>query len=254
MAVQDVNSGQFAGFVPSYNQVELKQGFQMPTSNFTLASDVTIPTTGNLNTQDVGKVAIDTKTTAGIVEGNMNVTTRVDQRTRNGGEIYAKNVHITGTVAVPTNTSLPIPVPGYDVPFQGAYTLGDTTDAHNMPTQGTAKYKGKSTYSQYGQRDIEEGTAEADVDFGTKKLDLNIKSANFNSGTNYHGLSFSGNSFQTPEFNRGNAAAGPNTGYQARGYFYGENAENLGGSYYNNQGLGTYMTDKQPPQPTPNNP
>lgn len=97
-----------------------------------------------------------------------------------------------------------------------------TTD--NMPTTGTAQYKGNATHVENGA--ISLATAQFNVDYRNKTLTGTIKPS---SGTEIVlDANITGNRFQS---------TGQGVGRMiTNGYFYGANAEELGGTYQNMNG------------------
>ena len=95
-----------------------------------------------------------------------------------------------------------------------------------MPTQGTATYKGVSTHALEEARYLPTfypGTMEADVDFGTKNVALRITP---NKGDrNFSGLDLNGKI-------NGNGIEGTSNDTVINGAFYGPNVEEMAGYYY----------------------
>lgn len=101
---------------------------------------------------------------------------------------------------------------------------GEKTPTANVPTTGTATYKGQSIYAcETCNGQIVHGTSEFNVDFGKKTLSGSISNAKAsNIALN---ATISGNSFN------GKNSAGTET----RGAFFGDKAQEISGTYVNNE-------------------
>ncbi|WP_066802381.1 Slam-dependent surface lipoprotein [Moraxella oblonga] len=101
---------------------------------------------------------------------------------------------------------------------------GEKTPVANVPTTGTANYKGQSIYAcETCNSQMVQGTSEFKVDFGKKTLSGSISNAKVsNIALN---ATISGNSFN------GKNSAGTET----RGAFFGDKAQEISGAYVNNE-------------------
>lgn len=90
----------------------------------------------------------------------------------------------------------------------------------NMPTSGKATYTGKAVHVDYGKLSVAD--AQFSVDYGKKQVAGTIKAA-------------SGNVPLYGEIT-GNKFSGNKNGVGTIGYFYGDNAAELGGIYQNTRG------------------
>ena len=136
--------------------------------------------------------------------------------------------HIDGAAAVGT-TQLPV---------NGVATIGNATQAANMPTEGKVGYTGDATYRKLGLgQDIEFGKSVFTADFVAKNVKGDLTFAN--AGKIGLTAGINGNQFS------GTAAS--NAGYATEGGFFGGDAQYLGGVYEGNGAQGTYgaKSDKQ---------
>ena len=136
--------------------------------------------------------------------------------------------HIDGAAAVGT-TQLPV---------NGIATIGNATQAANMPTEGKVGYTGDATYRKLGLgQDIEFGKSVFTADFVAKNVKGDLTFAN--AGKIGLTAGINGNQFS------GTAAS--NAGYATEGGFFGGDAQYLGGVYEGNGAQGTYgaKSDKQ---------
>ncbi len=174
---------------------------------------------------------------------------------------YAQSIHIAG-VAKPLVTGLPVPLATPNMNYSLVNVHGDVTNEVNMPRTNPiptalAKYAGEATYGKFNSTDILSGTSRAEVDFGNKVIkNLNVNIPDPASGApvvdyTWNDLAINGNHFQstgqgTNNFNLGSATNAPNvTSPQTGGFFYGQYGDAIGGTYYGNDGSGTYLNTKQ---------
>lgn len=101
---------------------------------------------------------------------------------------------------------------------------GEKTPTANVPTTGTATYKGQSIYAcETCNSQMVQGTSEFKVDFGKKTLSGSI--SNSKASNIALNATISGNSFN------GKNSAGTET----RGAFFGDKAQEISGTYANNE-------------------
>ncbi len=187
--------------------------------------ELQIPTDRNLTNHDAGTIEI--MGTTGQVKINSQVNAISDR---------GKAVHFTGSSNVGGLFGT--------VPVNGAYVVGERSE--NMPVSGTANYQGSASYSGYDDTTIKNGRSSAQVDFSQKKMNLNISVPDAQVNENFNDMAINGNRFSAGMSYDG-LQIGPAQNNESRtsGYFYGDQAEALGGTFYNTKGLGTYSGEKQ---------
>lgn len=112
---------------------------------------------------------------------------------------------------------------------------GNLTADSDMPIIGKATYKGDSVFYSNSAQDASHGTFVADVDFGTKNLNLDLNlpvpsSLSRNQDTAIDNMTFSGNSFQGVSTHNNMAVSGN---------FFGPQASEIGGTYILSNWRGT---------------
>ena len=120
---------------------------------------------------------------------------------------------------------------------------GNLTAETDVPIIGKATYKGDSVFYSNSAKDASHGSFTAEVDFGTKNLDLDLdlpvpSSVVRNQDTDISGITFSGNSFQ---------GVSTHNNMAVKGNFFGPQASEIGGTYVlsNWKGTGAFGGTKQ---------
>ena len=117
------------------------------------------------------------------------------------------------------------------------FAQGLPTVVAQIPTTGTAEYKGGAVYKKDGDRNFSEGTEmKATADFASKVIDINIMKKTNAVPEMHFGGKITANSF-----------AGEVNGIKTQGGFFGENAQEMGGLFTNeaDQSRGAFGGIKQ---------
>ena len=104
------------------------------------------------------------------------------------------------------------------------FSQGIVTSANDMPTSGTFNYSGYAVHAPVSNQtnaQIETGSANFNVNFGNHTISGRLSPANNAAVVLDNGI-ISGNSFS------GTA----NSGAEFSGHFYGDHADEMGGTYY----------------------
>ncbi len=117
------------------------------------------------------------------------------------------------------------------------FAQGLPTAVAQIPTVGSAEYKGGAVYKKDGDRNFSEGTEmKATADFASKVIDINIMKKTNAVPEMHFGGKITANSF-----------AGEVNGIKTQGGFFGENAQEMGGLFTNeaDQSRGAFGGIKQ---------
>ena len=117
------------------------------------------------------------------------------------------------------------------------FAQGLPTAVAQIPTAGSAEYKGGAVYKKDGDRNFSEGTEmKATADFASKVIDINIMKKTNAVPEMHFGGKIIANSF-----------AGEVNGIKTQGGFFGENAQEMGGLFTNeaDQSRGAFGGIKQ---------
>ena len=117
------------------------------------------------------------------------------------------------------------------------FAQGLPTAVAQIPTAGSAEYKGGAVYKKDGDRNFSEGTEmKATADFASKVIDINIMKKTNAVPEMHFGGKITANSF-----------AGEVNGIKTQGGFFGENAQEMGGLFTNeaDQSRGAFGGIKQ---------
>ena len=265
-----------------YDQVTFRKGLAFSngsaTDNVSLAQDFNLPLTDGVN-----NTSSDVHLTANVngvqlpIQATLNLNSNNQSATDSSGQKYVQRVHVVGAASMPAGINQS------ELPVQMAYTHGKTTDAAAMqriydeaaarasatpsaqPGPTSISYAGSATYNRYNSREIITADSSAGAVSGVHAtLDLTSKKLkNLELGFNNQGVQnigdagnpwdtpnnefdVVGNMFKTANFDSGSINSGPNPAKpQTKGYFYGDKADAIGGTFYDSKGMGTYMGTKQ---------
>lgn len=222
-------------------------GFQADAINLLLAKDVfdipsgykvTTPVTLTLGEQK-GTVDLSKAKTSPQDPDTPKIKLKLEYTGKSFGYKDAQALHFYGKITSPDGNK--------QMPFDVAYSVGEySPDANIKKMQGIIKYQGYASFRAYKNPAdrLATGTASFTLDMTKKAITDATIDLQDSIGKTY---SFASVDQPIPVLKTGATFKTENAkaSLGLRGYFYGKNAEHIGGAYYTADGGGAFITEKQ---------